>query len=460
MGSLRRRAVLGGSAWALLIVAIGAIVLYSYLNALTENRFDRALADRHLQIVIALSNSGGDPETMYELINDPAYERPYSGRYWQATGPDGQVIASRSLFDTLLEEPSEGPADVEFWVGAGPDGSVRGVRRSITLESGETWIVDTAESLNSLRQEQRDIRKNLLLIFALVGLLGIAGAMLQTLVVVRPLEKLRQDVAHRWDMETSIDPANYPSEVSPLVSDINTLLDRNREIVARGRRQAADMAHALKTPSAILRNELEALARQNVDVAQALDAMTRIDGQLKRSLARIRAANSHGSAQLQTDVSHSIERLASLFQRMPEFNAKQLDLRIPPELSVPVDRQDIEEILGNLLENAFRWSKSRLLVTGSKDDDLVIIRVEDDGPGIPEADRREALRSGGRLDSSVPGSGLGLAIAGDLLQAYGGNLQLLTSPELGGLCVEITISGTSGLTSAAATKLRAARKPA
>jgi signal transduction histidine kinase len=220
------------------------------------------------------------------------------------------------------------------------------------------------------------------------------------------------------------------------------------------------MAHALKTPSAILRNELEALARQNVDVTQALDAMTRIDGQLKRSLARIRAANSHGSAQLQTDVSHSIERLASLFQRMPEFNAKQLDLRIPPELSVPVDRQDIEEILGNLLENAFRWSKSRLLVTGSKDDDLVIIRVEDDGPGIPEADRREALRSGGRLDSSVPGSGLGLAIAGDLLQAYGGNLQLLTSPELGGLCVEITISGTSGLTSAAATKLRAARKPA
>ena len=120
--------------------------------------------------------------------------------------------------------------------------------------------------LDALPGPAAAIRRSLLLTFGLVGALGIAGAMLQTLVVVRPLRKLREDVAHRWDMETDIDPTNYPEEVAPLVEDINTLLERNREIVARGRRQAADMAHALKTPSAILRNELETLNRDEVDV--------------------------------------------------------------------------------------------------------------------------------------------------------------------------------------------------
>ena len=445
MRSLRRRAILGGSLWAILCVIIGAIALYSFFDSLTQRRFDQTLAERHLQIVIALSNSGADADQMNQYINDPAYERPYSGRYWQANGPNQTVLASRSLFDQLFAESGDISTAKRFWNGKGPNGAVRGVRQMITLEDGTSWVVVAADSLAALVAERKSIRQSLLLTFGLVGLLGIAGAMLQTLVVVRPLRKLREDVAHRWDLQTNIDPENYPEEVAPLVSDINTLLDRNREIVARGRRQAADMAHALKTPSAILRNELEALGRDKVDVSQAQDALNRIDAQLRRSLARIRAANSGASMQQQTNLALSVERMAGLFRKMPEFKAKQLDIAAPADLNVPMDAQDLEEVLGNILENAFGWSKSVVSITCQSMNDAVEILIEDDGPGIPETGRMEALRSGGRLDTSVPGTGLGLAIAGDLLQAYGGGMHLRTSETLGGLCVDISISKKSGL---------------
>ncbi len=441
MHSLRRRAILGGSLWAVLCVMIGVVALYSFFDSLTQRRFDQTLSERHLQVVIALSNSGGDAELMTRFISDPVYERPYSGRYWQANGPDGDILASRSLFDATFDEAAEAQPEQEYWIGAGPNGPVRGLRQRIRLEDGSPWVVTVADSLAALVAERQAIRRSLLLTFGLVGALGIAGAMLQTLVVVRPLRKLREDVAHRWDLETSIDPGNYPEEVAPLVEDINTLLARNREIVERGRRQAADMAHALKTPSAILRNELESLNLKAVDVSQAQEALNRIDAQLQRSLARIRAANSGASMQQrQTNLARSVDRLAKLFRSMSDFGSKQLDVSVPRDLTVPIDAQDLEEVLGNILENAARWSRSRVSVTSRGNGDVVELLIEDDGPGIPEPDRREALRSGGRLDMSVPGTGLGLAIADDLLQAYGGAMTLQTSETLGGLKVTISIA--------------------
>ncbi|MGB5559237.1 MAG: HAMP domain-containing sensor histidine kinase [Paracoccaceae bacterium] len=442
MQSLRRRAILGGSIWAILCVGIGVVALYSFFDSLTQRRFDQALSERHLQVVIALSNSDADADLMPQFINDPIYERPYSGRYWQANGPNRQILTSRSLFDAVFAQAGEAPPAKEFWTGDGPDGEVRGVRQSIILEDGSAWVVVVADSLAGLVAEQRTIRRSLLLTFGLVGALGVAGAMLQTLVVVRPLRKLREDVAHRWDMETDIDPTNYPEEVAPLVEDINALLERNREIVARGRRQAADMAHALKTPSAILRNELESLNRKKVDVSQAQDALNRIDSQLQRSLARIRAANSGASMhQRHTNLLRSVERLANLFRGLPDFKLKELVVAVPPKLTVPMDPHDLEEVLGNIIENASLWSQSQVSISCRTTGEFVEILVEDDGPGISEINRSEALRSGGRLDTTVPGTGLGLAIVGDLLHAYGGELYLEKSARLSGLRVVISIPG-------------------
>ena len=445
MRSLRQRAIFGGLIWAALCLGAGGIALFNFFDNLILRRFDDALLDRHLQVVVALSNSDADEEFMSVLIPDAAYERPYSGRYWQVKGANEEFLASRSLFDAELTEPIEVTADAEYWEGRGPRQRVRGVSRSVTFEDDTTWIVTVADSLDALADERVNIRQNLITTLGLVGFMGIVGAILQASAVVRPLTKLRQDVAHRWDNEEALNPDDYPEEVSPLVTDINTLLDRNREIVERARRQAADLAHAIKTPSAILRNELGALELNNVDVSEAKQALDRVDAQLQRSLARIRAANSGDSTHSQTDLAVSINRLARLFRSMHSDKGQTLTIKAPETIKVPMDVQDLEEVLGNMLENAFKWCQANVQVTAGLDGQDVKLTIEDDGPGIPEGSRREALRSGGRLDTNSPGTGLGMAIAADLIQAYGGTFDLQESYDLGGLKIAISIPSKHGL---------------
>ena len=445
MRSLRQRAIVGGLIWAAIIVAIGGVALFYFFDALTLRRFDALLFDRYLQVVAALGNSGGELDQIETFLTDPAYSRPYSGRYWQLSDAEGNIAVSRSLFDALLTAPENATPDPKFWNGNGPESPVRGIVSMIGLEDGSTWVVTVADSLQALATDRQQIRQSLLTTFALIGALGVVGAVLQTSAVVRPLNRLREDVSHRWDSGGALNPRDYPDEVSPLVTDINTLLGRNREIVERGRRQAADLAHALKTPSAILRNELEALESENVDTEQARHALDRVDAQLTRSLARIRAANTGATTRSMTSLARSVDRMMRLFRSMPEVREKSISTNVPDDLHIPMDAQDLEESLGNILENAVNWSKSAIRVTAGETEEGMWLMVEDDGPGIPEQDRREALRSGGRLDSSAPGTGLGLAIAADLAQAYGGDIALDTSARLGGLSVRIFVPKRHGL---------------
>jgi signal transduction histidine kinase len=316
---------------------------------------------------------------------------------------------------------------------------VRIARQRITLEDGSTWVVSVAETLAQLKADRKDLRQSLLAAFALVSVIGLASVLFQTAAILRPLDRLRRDVAQRWDGGEALVEADYPEEVAPLVGDINTLLERNREIVGRSRRQAADLAHALKTPSAILRNELTALAEDGQDLGKALDALDRVDAQLARSLARLRTANTGETMLARTDLSHSVDRFARLFGMMAKREGKAFAVDCEPGLVVRMDAQDIEEVLGNLLDNGLKWGRTRLRLTARKHKGGIEVLVEDDGPGIPAADREEALRSGARLDTSKPGTGLGLAIANDLLRAYGATLALEDSAGLGGLAVRITL---------------------
>jgi signal transduction histidine kinase len=223
------------------------------------------------------------------------------------------------------------------------------------------------------------------------------------------------------------------------VADINTLLQRNRDIIQRSRRQAADLAHALKTPSAILRNELQALSEKSHDLDRALDALGRMDAQLGRSLARVRMANSGESTFARTDLTNSVNRLSRLFGAMAKRDGKHLTTVCEPDLEIRVDAQDIEEVMGNLLDNALKWGRHDIALTVRQGPEGITLTVEDDGPGIPERDRTEAVLSGGRLDTSKPGTGLGLAIAIDLLQVYDASLALAQSQSLGGLSVQVML---------------------
>ncbi len=442
MLSLRRRAMIGGALSAMASILVGAFVLLSSIEDNVLDRFDRALADRHSQLIVALNSIADSPETLGERLYDPAYATPFSGRYWQITSPDGKILTSDSMFDAALKEPAGYSTSLTLRSITGPESEpVRSIYQRITLEDGSIWGVSVAESLTALTAERQQTRRSLLLAFVLVGLLGLAGAILQTTTILHPLEKLRRDVAKRWEQDEDLTATDYPEEVAPLVDDINELLARNRDIIARARRQAADLAHALKTPTAILRNELTLLAAQDHNMEASLEALGRVDAQLGRSLARMRAANSGAAANVKTDLSNSVARFTRLFSSMAERDGKLMSTACAPSLNIRMDQQDIEEVIGNLLDNALKWCTSNISLTARELNEGVEILIEDDGPGIPEGSERKALESGGRLDSSKPGTGLGLAIAIDLLQAYGAELNLEKSTNLGGLAVRIFIPG-------------------
>lgn len=438
MQSLQRRVILGGLIWAVFATLIGTVAVFYVFDRIADRRFNSVLDERHTQVVAALGTLPS-ADGLEAFLTDPFYRRAYSGRYWQVTGADGRVATSPSLFDADLPVPDPSPTSLELWEGDGPTGRVRGLRQLITLEDGTSWTVAVAASVSGLNAERDEMLRSVAYAFGFVGVLGIAGAGLLTSVLVSPLRKLQHDVVNRWESGKPLVPDDYPAEVAPLVADIDELLSRNRDILQNGRRQAADLAHALKTPSASLRNELHVLSREIVDTTPLFEALDRIDAQIKRSLARMRATNASFDVQSETDVGLAARRLERLFRALPESSDKNFDVNLEKDLRVAIDAQDLEEILGNLLENAFKWCRTRVHLMVTADEAEVRISVEDDGPGIEAGYRAAVLVQGARLDTSVPGTGLGLSITRDLVQAYGGTVELLESEDLGGLRIVILL---------------------
>jgi signal transduction histidine kinase len=440
MQSLRKRVWISGGLSAFAAVAIGTYLLYSFLGQKALERFDQTLIARHTQIVAALSIYSNEPDQLSALVFDPAYDTPSSGRYWQLIGPDQEIYTSASLLEATLRVPDAGSSKMDLYDAEGPDAEpYRIAHQLITLEDGRVWSVAVAEDLAEMIADKTETRRSLVLAFALVAAVGLFGTVLQTAVLLRPFDKLRQDVAHRCERDEFLNSAEYPEEVAPLVSDINTLLQRNRDMVKVSRGRAADLAHALKTPSAILRNELTVIAEENQVVDKALAALDRLDAQLARSLARIRLSNSGETTFARTDLSAVVMRFSRLFGKLAERDGKQLRTVCEPNLIIRIDAQDFEEVLGNILDNALKWCRSQISITAHRLPDGIELVVEDDGPGIAAKDRTTALRAGSRLDTSKSGSGLGLAISTDLLKVYDSSLDLGDSALLGGLAVRILI---------------------
>ncbi len=447
MRSLQRRVIIGGLVWAVIATLIGGIALATIFDQIANRRFNEILNERHTQVIVALGDTQS-PQSVEAAVTDPAFGRVYSGRYWQLVGENGDVFTSPSLFDAVLPKNMAATEAPTIWEGSGPNGTIRGIRERVTLEDGSTWTVSVATSLNALAVERAEMRRSVAFAFGLVGLLGIAGAGVLTTVMIGPLRKLGADVRNRWDSENALVPDDYPTEVAPLVKDINELIGRNRDILDRGRRQAADLAHALKTPSAALRNELVVLSQTVDDTAPLFEALDRIDAQIVRSLARMRAASAENAVHIRTDVDQAVQRIARLFRSLPEAQSTEFEVS-SYSAAVAIDAQDLEEIIGNLLENAFKWCKSAVSISVEERDGLVLILVEDDGPGIAEEQRNTVLQESSRLDTSVPGTGLGLSIVNDLASAYGGSLELGRSKRMGGLCCCITLLAVGRQTDAA-----------
>jgi signal transduction histidine kinase len=439
--ALRLRLVAGGA----VIVIVALVIAGAALTLLFQRHVARTIAadlDVHLNQLLAAIDI--DPENRIVLSRppaDPRFSDPLSGLYWQIGDDREQLLRSRSLWDTTLALPVDEPAPAEahYHELPGPAGaSVLVAERQVTLTIADQPVrvrVAVAADLARVATASRAFAADLALALGLLGIVLAAAMAIQVGLGLRPLDALRRGVSAIRSGQDRRLAAQVPDEVRPLVDEVNALLDAREQDIVRSRNRAADLAHGLKTPLSALAADSNRLRQKGEtgiadDIEAVIDAMRRhVDRELAR--ARVRGGNRPGAGAV-TPVGPLVRSLIDTLSRTMPASRIAFEATIPDDAAVPLDRNDLAEVLGNLLENAMRHARSRVRITVATAHEGGAICVEDDGPGIAEELRSAALTRGIRLDERGEGAGLGLAIAQDVLDAYGWRLQLADS-GLGGL---------------------------
>jgi signal transduction histidine kinase len=384
---------------------------------------------------------GGAPRIVGGL-SDPRFVRPYGGLYWQVDDAAGGTLRSRSLWDFTLALPpvplAAGEARRQRL--AGPAGSeLLALERALKV-GGRTLRLTVAIDRREVAANVYDFGWDTAVSLGILALVLLAAAAAQVAVGLRPLQGLRIELARVHAGAVARLEASFPSEVQPLVDDLNTLLGQQMAAVERARTQAGNLAHGLKTPLTVLAAERRKLAERGEVAAaevlgQQIEAMRR---QIDYQLARARAASSGRRPGLITPLRPLVERLARVIRRVGLSPQVELRVEVAPGHHFAGEAQDLEEMVGNLLDNACKWARRRMRIGSSSGDGRVVLLIDDDGPGLPAERREEVFERGRRLDQSVPGSGLGLAIVRDLAEIYGGRVALEDAPG-GGLRVRLEL---------------------
>jgi signal transduction histidine kinase len=275
-----------------------------------------------------------------------------------------------------------------------------------------------------------------------VAVVCLAAGLWQVRRGLTPVNQLRTKLAEVHAGRTRRVDGAYPAEIQPLVDDLNALLQHQEQTVQRAVSKAGDLAHGLKTPLAVLaqegeRMELAGHAALAASISQQVERMRR---QIDRHLAHARAAASGATPGARCSVRESAEGLARTLERLHAGRAVAINVNVPPAHAVRGQREDLDEMLGNLLDNGCKWARTRVVISSREEGATVIIGVEDDGPGLAASQREAVLQRGVRADQAAPGSGLGLAIVRDLAELYGGSIELEAS-ELGGLRATLRLPG-------------------
>jgi len=438
--SLTRRIIGVAAIWISVLLLGGGYALDRVLtNSLVEN-FDKQL-EYVLNAMIAASEIGPDGEVRFN--RPPADQRflePYSGVYFQVSGEGADTFPSRSLWDRRLRVDA-GHKDVNLHTYDSrefQEEPLRIVERDVILPGSEVrWRFQVAQSREIIDRQIKDLRTTLVRAFAALGIGLLVLAALQAFYGLWPLRRVRKEVvAIRSGTQRRI-TEDFPREIFPLVNELNQLLAHSEEQAEEARRHAGNLAHALKTPLTVITNAATAKAPDLADtVCREATTMRR---QVDHHLARARAIGRRASAQARAQVWESVEAVERAVTRLyPEVT---VDITGDREAAVRVERQDLDEMLGNLVENAAKYGHGRVFLTVEQIADKgVEIMVEDDGPGIPPEEREAIFARGARLDTTgKPGTGLGLDIVRDVAEIYGGSVRLEESEDLGGLLARLCL---------------------
>lgn len=449
--SLVLRLIATGAIWAAALLVAGGIALTSLYERSVLGALENRLQSTVNALVAAAETSDAGDVSLAREPTDPEYNLVFSGRYWQIadwrTEDRLRVIArSRSLWDErlrppdrLMEAAAAQPGTAVTMKIVGPDEEpLRVIAQAVILSGRPDMVVVLAAE--DQRPADREVRRFGLIALGLIAFFAVAlvaGLVLQVRFGLAPLFRMRQSVAAVREGQSERVEGQFPSELQPLGDELNSLIDHSREVVERSRTHVGNLAHALKTPIAVLLNESRSEKGNFAElVERQADTMSR---QVDHHLRRARAAAHAKAVGAKTDVCSALDDLTRTLQRIYGRQGITLSFACDGDVMFRGERQDLEEMAGNLLDNACKWSggevkaSARLVGEGKLE-----VVVEDDGPGMDAERREQALQRGVRLDEDTPGSGLGLSIVADLAAVYGGKLSLGES-ELGGLLARLEL---------------------
>ncbi|MET4897540.1 ATP-binding protein [Sphingomonadaceae bacterium jetA1] len=436
-GSLSRRMILIAAGWIMVLLAGGGFALDRVLVSAVTQNFDDRLAYVLRSLLVSAEIVQGEVWFSREPA-DQAFLEPGSGVYWQVSAPGLEPYPSRSLWDRHLAYGARRNDDAVHTYNSNqfPDEKLRIVERDVKLPgSNVRWRFQVAQSRQGLDAQIAALRRTLVRSFALLGLGLIMLAALQTFYGLWPLRRVREEIAAMRAGKSDRVSDAMPDEVAPMVEELNALIEHNEKQAEEARRHAGNLAHALKTPLTVIMNAATAHADDLADtVIREARTMRR---QVDHHLARARAVGRRGSAHSRADVWPSLQSVERAVGRL--YRHVRIDTDGPPNLAVHVERQDLDEMLGNLVENAAKYGGGSVFVTVGAQAGFVEFLVEDDGTGIPESERVRIFDRGVRLDTGKPGTGLGLAIVRDVAEIYGGTVALEESEDLGGLLVRLRL---------------------
>jgi signal transduction histidine kinase len=455
LNSLALRLFFSATTWTVVILVVTGIVLSSIYRAAVERAFDRRLGVYLRTLVADVATPEENAGKFPQSIGEPLFDLPLSGWYWQVTrldAPTPDVRSSRSLWDGTLPHladlaTSSAPGGARQGYAEGPEGQqLRIVERSIDLGEEGRFLVAVAGDAAEIDEETHAFDGALFITFGVLAIVLLLTTTFQVRFGLAPLKRISEGLAAIRSGAAERLEGAFPVEIAPLARETNALLDANREIVTRARTHVGNLAHALKTPLSVMMNE--AAAQGGNPLASKVQEQTEImHDQVTRHLERARLAARVAVIGTVTDVGPVVTALARTMEKIHHHRGVAIDIDAGEGARFRGEQQDLEEMVGNLVDNACKWAQSRVVVEVFSEkplpaDDRRVVRilVDDDGPGLSPQQREQVARRGRRLDETKPGSGLGLSIVLELATLYGGGLTLGTAP-IGGLRVELVLPG-------------------
>jgi signal transduction histidine kinase len=457
--SLATRLFVSATAWVVVILLITGIVLSSVYRSASERAFDRRL-NLYLRTLVADVATPDEPaDKQMQSLGEPLFELPLSGWYWQVTRTDAgkpDVRASRSLWDKKLPKLEEQgneltAAGIRIGYVEGPEGqTLRMVERPVDLGADGKYLVMVAGDASEIFEETRAFDYYLGGTFAALSIVLVLTTIFQVRFGLAPLKRISDAIADIRSGRAERLEGEFPVEIAPLARETNALLDANREIVERARTHVGNLAHAIKTPLSVMVNEASARGG-DAFAAKVLEQTEVMRDQVAHHLERARIAARLTIIGTVTETAPVIEALRRTMEKIHRDRGIAIEVEADAAAKFRGERQDLEEMVGNLVDNASKWAASRVFIevlveragAAARDAEggsTLRIIVDDDGRGLSPDERAQVSRRGARLDESKPGSGLGLSIVIDLAALYGGSLTLGTAP-IGGLRAELVLPG-------------------